>query len=100
MEKMKDILHNRCTKLEQLPNIGPAMAADLRRIGFSQPGALKKGDPYKMYEKLCRVTNQRHDPCVLDVFISAVRFMNGAAAKPWWAYTAERKRKLRNVNTE
>jgi hypothetical protein len=31
---------------------------------------------------------------VLDVFISAVRFMEGAPARPWWRYTAERKRAL------
>jgi hypothetical protein len=47
-----------------------------------------------MYEELCRKTNQRHDPCLLDVFISAVRFMAGAPARPWWAYTAERKEAL------
>jgi hypothetical protein len=31
---------------------------------------------------------------VLDVFLSAVRFMEGAPARPWWHYTAERKRAL------
>jgi hypothetical protein len=28
---------------------------------------------------------------VLDTFMAAVDFMNGAAAAPWWAYTAQRK---------
>jgi hypothetical protein len=27
-------------------------------------------------------------------FISAVRFMEGAPARPWWHYTAERKKKF------
>lgn len=49
-------------------------------------------DPCALYEKLCRVTGERHDPCLIDVFLSVVRFMEGAPAKPWWAYTAERKR--------
>jgi hypothetical protein len=31
---------------------------------------------------------------VLDVFIAAVRFMDGEPAQPWWAYTAERKAAL------
>ncbi len=31
---------------------------------------------------------------MLDTFIAAVRFVEGAPAKPWWAYTAERKRTL------
>jgi hypothetical protein len=34
---MKSISLNHCTKLEQLPNVGPAIAADLRRIGILQP---------------------------------------------------------------
>ena len=33
----------------------------------------------------------RQDPCVLDTFISITRFMDGDEARPWWAYTAERK---------
>ena len=45
-----------------------------------------------MYDKLCFKTHSRQDPCVLDTFISAVRFMQGAPKRPWWAYTAERKR--------
>jgi hypothetical protein len=40
------------------------------------------------------VTGERHDPCVLDAFLSAVRFMEGAPKKPWWKYTSERKREL------
>jgi hypothetical protein len=28
---------------------------------------------------------------VLDTFIAAVRFMEGAPPHPWWHYTAERK---------
>jgi hypothetical protein len=31
-------------------------------------------DPYAMYDDLCRITGQRHDPCLLDTFIAAVRF--------------------------
>lgn len=39
-------------------------------------------------------TGKRHDPCLLDVFIAVVRFMDGEPAKPWWKYTTERKREL------
>ena len=84
-----------CEQLQQLPNIGPAAAADLRLIGISEPRQLRGADPMAMYEKLCHLTHQRHDPCVLDTFIAAVEFMNGAAAAPWWAYTAQRKLALK-----
>jgi hypothetical protein len=47
-----------------------------------------------MHDELCRLTKQRHDLCLLDTFIAAVRFMAGSPAKPWWAYTSERKREL------
>jgi hypothetical protein len=54
-------------------------------------------DPYEMYDELCRVTSQRQDPCVLDTFIAVVRYMGGEAAKPWWRYTAERKRAMKEA---
>lgn len=80
--------------LEDLPNVGTATAADLRSIGIARPSQLKRKDPYALYNCLNRVTGQRHDPCVLDTFIAVVRFVEGGPAKPWWAYTAERKRTL------
>ena len=80
--------------LEDIPNVGPAVAADLRQLGITSPGELSGRDPYALYDELCRITGQRHDPCLLDTFIAAVRYMEGGPKKPWWKYTAERKRKL------
>jgi hypothetical protein len=80
--------------LEDLPNVGKAIAADLRAIGVRTPGQLKGRDPYVLYDALNRATGTRHDPCVLDTFIAVVRYVDGGAAKPWWAFTAERKRAL------
>jgi hypothetical protein len=82
------------TSLEQLPNVGPAVAADFRLLGVARPQDLIGRDPFALYDELCRVTGQRHDPCLLDTFIAAVRFMGGEPARPWWAYTSERKRVL------
>jgi hypothetical protein len=80
--------------LEDLPNVGKAVAADLRRIGILAPRDLAGRDPYVLYEALNRATGVRHDPCMLDTFIAVVRFVDGGPAQPWWAYTAERKRTL------
>ena len=80
-----------CETLEQLPNIGPALAADLRQIGIAHPQDLRGKDAFVLYQKLCIATGQRHDPCVLDTFMAATDFMRGAPAAPWWAYTAQRK---------
>ena len=64
--------------LEDIPNVGPAVAADLRRLGITTPAELPGRDPYALYDDLCRITGQRHDPCLLDTFIAAVRYMEGA----------------------
>src|SRR5262245_41416620 len=81
-------------RLEDIPNVGPAVAADLRRLGIRSPDELLGRDPYALYDDLCRITGQRHDPCLLDTSTAAVRFMAGEPKKPWWKYTAERKRTL------
>jgi hypothetical protein len=78
--------------LEAIPNIGSSVANDLRSIGIEQPRDLIGRDPHTLYVALCERTRTRQDPCVLDTFISAVRFMEGAPARPWWHYTAERKK--------
>ncbi|CAN5298108.1 hypothetical protein BH10PSE17_BH10PSE17_36200 [soil metagenome] len=78
------------TLLEQIPNIGSSIAEDLRSLGISTPAALKRADPQGLYDRLCRLTGERQDPCVLDTFVAAVDFMNGAPSKPWWHYSRKR----------
>jgi len=80
-----------CEQLEQLPNIGPSLAADLRLLGVEHPRQLATRDAFVMYQSLCAITGRRQDPCVLDTFLAATDFMRGAAPKPWWSYTAQRK---------
>ena len=80
-----------CSALEQLPNIGPSIAADLRLIGIERPADLRGKDAFVLYQKLCAATGQRQDPCVLDTFMAAVDFMRGAPAAPGWHYTPLRK---------
>jgi nucleotidyltransferase/DNA polymerase involved in DNA repair len=80
-----------CLQLEQLPNIGPSIAADLRLIGVQRPADLAGADALALYARLCTLTGKRHDPCVLDTFMAATDFMGGAEPRPWWAYTAQRK---------
>lgn len=88
------VRRDRLHKLTDLPNIGPAMAADLALLGIRRPQQLAGKDPLEMWRALSRKTGVRQDPCVLDVFMSITRFMDGGKAKPWWAFTAERKRRM------
>jgi hypothetical protein len=80
------------TTLEMIPNVGRSIANDLRLLGIETPAQLIGRDPQDLYDALCKQTRSRQDPCVLDTFISAVRFMEGAPPRPWWHYTAERKK--------
>ena len=61
---------------------------------MKEPIELINKDPYLMYDELCEVTQQKHDPCVIDIFISAVNYMKGDPPRNWWEYTKERKQKL------
>lgn len=85
---------------EQIPNIGQQTAEDLKFIGISSPQKLKGKDPYKLYVSLCKKTKMYHDPCTLDVFISAVKFMDDGKALPWWKYTAERKATFHKISSQ
>ena len=89
-----DIPREKISSLLDIPNVGKACAGDLAVLGINHPQQLIGCDPYRMYDDLCRLTGTRHDPCVYDVFISAVRYMEGAPGLPWWNYTAERKAHL------
>ena len=55
------------------------------------PDQLRGQDPVVLYKKLNLEKGRRQDPCVLDVFISVVSFIEGGPALPWWAFTEERK---------
>lgn len=85
------VTRDRVKQLTDLPNIGPASAADLRLLGIHEPAQLAGKNPFALYEQLCEKTGVRHDPCVIDVFMSATRFMDGDDPRPWWEYTEIRK---------
>ena len=76
---------------QDIPNVGPAMARDFALLGLKSPSDLKGKDAYKLYQKMCKVSGTRQDPCVLDTYIAVIDFMNGAPARPWFYYTKARK---------
>ena len=48
----------------------------------------------QLYNLLCKKKDQRIDHCVIDVFMSAIHYMEGGESQPWWAFTEKRKRIL------
>ena len=83
--------------LRDIPNIGEAVEKALNLLGIKDPVDLVGKDPYKMYSELCDVMATRVDPCVIDVFLSAVRYMEGEPPRRWWEFTAERKERMGEV---
>ena len=81
-------------RLQDLANVGPAVERMLGRLAVTAPAQLAGQDPYELFERLCAVDGRRHDPCLLDTFMSAVDQADGKPARPWWEYTPERKRSL------
>jgi len=80
--------------LNKIPNVGPATIRYLNMLGINKPFELIGQNPYAMYKELCKTTGKKFDPCLADVFISAVKFMEGAPTRNWWHYTEERKATL------
>ena len=74
------VQRSKLNTLTDLPNVGKAVAEDLAGQ-----------DAYEMYDRLCSLTATRHDPCMIDIFLSLVDFMQGNEPKPWWHFTEQRK---------
>ena len=87
------------TRLEQIPKHWSFSSEGFEPYQPFLSTDLIGRNPYDMYEELCRKTGQRHDPCVIDAFISAVRFMEGEPKRPWWIYTSERKHRLTGMDS-
>jgi hypothetical protein len=74
-----------------IPNLGPAMYEDMRRLGIQEFSELRGKDPQQLYERLSKLTGTRQDPCVLDTFCALVDQASGKPARPWFYYSRERK---------
>ncbi len=82
-------------KLRDLVSVGPAIAADFALLGIRSVAELAKHQPKELYDKLCRKSGTRIDPCVLDTFSAAI----AQARDPklplykckWWYWSRVRK---------
>ena len=59
-------------QLADLRSVGPATVADFRKLGITRVEQLKGRDPKKLYDRICKLTGQKQDICVLDVFQCAI----------------------------
>jgi hypothetical protein len=76
--------------LTALPNVWPAIARRLIRLGIEEPEELRGRDPQELFDRLGELDGYSEDPCLLDTFTAIVAFANGEPARPWWHYSRER----------
>ncbi len=95
---MKSPNRETVTRLDELPNVGKAMSRDLQLIGINHPKMLIGKKPFALYDALCASSGKRIDPCVIDIFMSVIHFMEGGDPLPWWLFTKNRKKQTSHKN--
>jgi hypothetical protein len=80
-------------QLQEMPNVGPATADDLLRLGISRQDDLVGRDAAELYEALCRLDGVRRDRSLLDVFTALIAYAEGGPPTPWWEFTPARMKR-------
>ncbi|MEP6715662.1 MAG: helix-hairpin-helix domain-containing protein [Terriglobia bacterium] len=82
-------------RLKDLRGIGKKMLEDFDRLKISSVTQLKTQDAQELYDRMCRITKTRQDPCVLDTYRCAIeqaRHPNlPAEQRDWWYWSRVRK---------
>lgn len=84
-------------QLEDLPNIGPSIAGDLRLLGINYPTMLVGRDPLETYRAIEAVYGTRQDPCVFYQLLAVQDFLDSGISTPWWQFTARGQAILQRV---
>lgn len=81
--------------LGDLASIGPAVLKDFAVLEIRSVAELAQCDAQNLYDRLCRITKARHDPCVLDTFACAIAQARDpqlpAEQRQWWYWSHLRK---------
>lgn len=78
--------------LRTIPGVGKAMERDFFLLGIHSVDELKGKNPEELYERLCALTGEKHDRCVLYVFRAAVGFAEAPLEEraperfKWWSF--------------
>jgi hypothetical protein len=82
-------------RLKDLRGIGTKMLEDFDKLGISSVNQLKSRDADDLYRRMCRISGQRQDPCVLDTYRCAIeQARNPDLPKEqtdWWYWSRVRK---------
>ena len=80
--------------LQEIPGVGPSVAADLRLLGIRRVAQLRGRSAERLYAEANRKKGVRQDRCLLYVFRCAVYFATEPKPEPrllqWWNWSDAR----------
>lgn len=83
--------------LAELQSVGPRTAEDLAKLGIARVEDLRGQDAHALWERLCRESGVRHDPCVEDVLAAAIAQAEDpelpAERRTWWYWSRVRRQR-------
>lgn len=71
-------------ELFTLKNVGEATYQDLQKLDIHSIAELAQANPDELYDRLQKITKQRHDPCVWDVFATIIHEAKTDEKQDWW----------------
>ena len=75
-------------ELKTIPGVGKKVSEDIYSLGIRSVRDLERKDPEELYQKLCKLTGQKIDRCMLYVFRCAVYYASNEYHNPellkWW----------------
>ena len=80
-------------ELLSLMNVGAATLQDFQLLEIQSIAELANACPDELYIRLQILTGRPHDPCVWDVFASAISEAKTGKKQPWWEWTKVRKQR-------
>jgi hypothetical protein len=77
-------------RLQEIPNVGPAIARRLAELGFDSAASLRGQDPEELLARTEAIRGTPEDPCLLDTYRAVIAFAETGDARPWHAFSRER----------
>ena len=82
-------------QLKNLRGIGKKMLEDFDKLGVRSVSQLKSRDADELYRRMCEISGQRQDPCVLDTYRCAIEQARNPdlpeEQRDWWYWSRVRK---------
>jgi hypothetical protein len=82
-------------QLQDLRGIGKKMLEDFQLLGITSVRQLKTQNARALYDRMCKITATKQDPCVLDTYRCAIEQARDPnlpeEQKDWWYWSRIRK---------